>query len=81
MCFPSFCFCSVIDSVHGVSWGQDMLQLKCQHRYPKELSTDLSTPLEERLISLYQPCGWITKFQIDLDKGMSGRYRRFKKGV
>ena len=64
----------------GVSWGQDMLQLKCQHHYPKEL-TDLS-PLEERLISLYQPCGWITKFQIDFDKGMiSGRYRRLKKGM
>jgi hypothetical protein len=55
-----------------------MLQLKCQHRYPKELM-DLS-PLEERLISLYQPCGWITKFQIDLDKGTSGRYRKLKKG-
>ena len=56
----------------------NMLQLKCQHRYPKEL-TDLS-PLEERLIGLYQPCGWITKFQIDLDKGTSGRYRKLKKG-
>ena len=33
----------------------NMLQLKCQHRYPKELA-DLS-PLEERLIGLYQPCG------------------------
>jgi len=38
----------------------NMLQLKCQRRYPEEL-TDLS-PLEERLIGLYQPCGWITKF-------------------
>ena len=47
----------------------NMLQLKCQHRYPKELM-DLS-PLEERLIGLYQPCGWITKFQIDLSKGTS----------
>jgi hypothetical protein len=56
----------------------NMLQLKCQHRYPKELM-DLS-PLEERLIGLYQPCGWITKFQIDLDKGTSGRYRKLKKG-
>jgi hypothetical protein len=55
-----------------------MLQLKCQHRYPMEL-VDLS-PLEERLIGLYQPCGWITKFQIDLDKGTSGRYRKLKKG-
>ncbi|KAN0067948.1 hypothetical protein V8E54_013876 [Elaphomyces granulatus] len=52
----------------------NMLQLKCQHRHPKEL-TDLS-PLEERLIGLYQPCGWITKFQIELDKGTSGRYRK-----
>jgi hypothetical protein len=56
----------------------NMMQLKCQHRYPKEL-TDLS-PLEERLIGLYQPCGWITKFQIELDKGTSGRYRKLKKG-
>jgi hypothetical protein len=55
-----------------------MLQLKCQHRYPKELM-DL-WPLEEHLIGLYQPCGWITKFQIDLDKGMSGQYRKPKKG-
>ena len=56
----------------------NMLQLKCQHRYPKEL-VDLS-PLEERLIGLHRPCGWITKFQIDLDKGTSGRYRKLKKG-
>lgn len=56
----------------------NMLQLKCQHRYPKELA-DLS-PLEERLIGLHQPCGWITKFQIDLKKGTSGRYRKLKKG-
>jgi hypothetical protein len=47
----------------------NMLQLKCQHRYPKELMDH--SPLEERLIGLYQPCGWITKFQIDLSKGAS----------
>ena len=54
------------------------LQLKCQHRSSRELA-DLS-PLEGHLISLYQPCGWITKFQIDLDKGMhvGGRYRKCK---
>src|SRR6267378_3362542 len=51
MCFPCLCFCSGIDSVPSM-----MVSGGAGHRYPKEL-TDL-----ERLISLYQPCGWITKF-------------------
>jgi hypothetical protein len=46
--------------------------------YPDELK-DLS-PLEERLIGIYIPCGWITKVTIDLKKGTSGRYRRYIKG-
>ena len=56
----------------------DMLSLGCEHRYPAALR-DLS-PVEERLIGLYQACGWITKFQIDVEKGTSGRYRKLKKG-
>ena len=55
-----------------------MLSLGCEHRYPVELRG--LSPVEERLIGLYQACGWITKFQIDIEKGTSGSYRRLKKG-
>jgi hypothetical protein len=54
------------------------LGLGCVHRYPEALKC--LTPLEERLIGLYIPCGWITKFQIDIEKATSGRYRKHKKG-
>jgi hypothetical protein len=56
----------------------NMLLLRCEHRYPAELRN--LSPVEERLIGLYQACGWITKFQIDVEKGTSGRYRKLKKG-
>ena len=36
----------------------DMLSLGCEHRYPVELRG--LSPVEERLIGLYQACGWIT---------------------
>jgi hypothetical protein len=48
------------------------LALPCVHRYPDELKG--LSPLEERLIGIYIPCGWITKVTIDLEKGTSGRY-------
>jgi hypothetical protein len=54
------------------------LALPCVHRYPDELKG--LSPLEERLIGIYIPCGWITKVTIDLEKGTSGRYRRHIKG-
>jgi hypothetical protein len=54
------------------------LSLGCTHRYPEALKC--LTPLEERLIGLYIPCGWITKFQIDIEKATNGRYRKHKKG-
>ncbi|KAK2005446.1 hypothetical protein LZ32DRAFT_673453, partial [Colletotrichum eremochloae] len=54
------------------------LSLGCTHRYPKALS-DL-TPLEERLIGIYTPCGWITKLTIEVEKWTSGKYRKHKRG-
>ncbi|KAL4403586.1 hypothetical protein CABS03_15038 [Colletotrichum abscissum] len=54
------------------------LSLGCVHRYPGALR-DLS-PLEERLIGIHMPCGWITKLTIDVEKSTSGRYRKHKRG-
>jgi hypothetical protein len=54
------------------------LSLGCVHRYPEELKT--LSPLEERLIGIYTPCGWITKLNIDIEKVTTGRYRKHKRG-
>ncbi|KAF6783348.1 hypothetical protein CSOJ01_15909, partial [Colletotrichum sojae] len=54
------------------------LSLGCDHRYPNELR-DLS-PLEERLIGIYIPNGWITKITIEIETPTSGKYRKHIKG-
>ncbi|GJC89505.1 hypothetical protein ColLi_12343 [Colletotrichum liriopes] len=54
------------------------LSLGCAHRYPDALR-ELS-PLEERLIGIYRPCGWITKLTIEVEKWTSGKYRKHKRG-
>ncbi|EWY79575.1 hypothetical protein FOYG_17269 [Fusarium oxysporum NRRL 32931] len=54
------------------------MHIGCEHRYPKELD-DLS-PVEERLIALHAPFGYITKFTVD-NKAPSGlKYRKHVKG-
>ncbi|KJZ67959.1 hypothetical protein HIM_12653 [Hirsutella minnesotensis 3608] len=50
----------------------------CEHRYPEEL--DGLSPVEERLIALHAPFGYITKFTVD-NKTRSGiSYRKHVKG-
>ena len=54
------------------------MAIGCEHRYPDELD-DLS-PVEERLIALHAPFGYITKFTVD-NKTRSGiSYRKHVKG-
>ncbi|KAM4066746.1 PIF1-like helicase [Hirsutella rhossiliensis] len=54
------------------------MAIGCEHRYPDELD-DLS-PVEERLIALHAPFGYITKFTVD-NKTRSGiSYRKHIKG-
>ncbi|KAM4067799.1 PIF1-like helicase [Hirsutella rhossiliensis] len=54
------------------------MAIGCEHRYPDELD-DLS-PVEERLIALHAPFGYITKFAVD-NKTRSGiSYRKHVKG-
>ncbi|XP_044714565.1 PIF1 protein [Hirsutella rhossiliensis] len=54
------------------------MAIGCEHRYPGELD-DLS-PVEERLIALHAPFGYITKFTVD-NKTCSGiSYRKHVKG-
>ncbi|XP_044715046.1 PIF1 protein [Hirsutella rhossiliensis] len=54
------------------------MAIGCEHRYPDELD-DLS-PVEERLIALHTPFGYITKFTVD-NKTRSGiSYRKHVKG-
>lgn len=54
------------------------LAIGCHHRYPQELR-DLS-PMEERLIALAQPYGWVTKIEISVERKTNGDYRKLKKG-
>ncbi|XP_044716325.1 uncharacterized protein HRG_09857 [Hirsutella rhossiliensis] len=54
------------------------MAIGCEHRYPDELD-DLS-PVEEKLIALHAPFGYITKFTVD-NKTRSGiSYRKHVKG-
>lgn len=54
------------------------MAIGCEHRYPPELD-DLS-PVEERLIALHTPFGYITKYTVD-DNARSGiNYRKHVKG-
>ncbi|KJZ70576.1 hypothetical protein HIM_10044 [Hirsutella minnesotensis 3608] len=54
------------------------MAIGCEHRYPEEL--DDLFPVEERLIALHAPFGYITKFTVD-NKTRSGiSYRKHVKG-
>ncbi|KAJ3454648.1 hypothetical protein MRS44_013248 [Fusarium solani] len=54
------------------------MDIGCEHRYPEEL--DGLSPVEERLIALQAPFGYITKFTVD-NKTPSGLiYRKHVKG-
>jgi hypothetical protein len=54
------------------------MDIGCEHRYPEEL--DGLSPVEERLIALQVPFGYITKFTVD-NKTPSGlSYRKHVKG-
>ncbi|KJZ70132.1 hypothetical protein HIM_10473 [Hirsutella minnesotensis 3608] len=54
------------------------MAIGCEHRYPEEL--DGLSPVEERLIALHTPFGYITRFTVD-NKTRSGiSYRKHVKG-
>ncbi|KAM4063867.1 hypothetical protein HRG_012529 [Hirsutella rhossiliensis] len=54
------------------------MDIGCEHRYPKEL--DGLSPLEERLIALQAPFGYITKFTVDNKTPSGVGYRKHVKG-
>lgn len=54
------------------------MHIGCEHRYPKEL--DGLSPLEERLIALQAPFGYITKFTVDNKTPSGVSYRKHVKG-
>lgn len=54
------------------------MDIGCEHRYPKEL--DGLSPLEERLIALQAPFGYITKFTVDNKTPSGASYRKHVKG-
>jgi hypothetical protein len=54
------------------------MHIGCEHRYPKELD-DLS-PVEERLIALQAPFGYITKFTVNSKTPSGLHYRKHVKG-
>ncbi|KJZ70684.1 hypothetical protein HIM_09908 [Hirsutella minnesotensis 3608] len=54
------------------------MNIGCEHRYPKEL--DGLSPLEERLVALQAPFGYITKFTVDNKTPSGVSYRKHVKG-
>jgi hypothetical protein len=54
------------------------MDIGCEHRYPKEL--DGLSPVEERLIALQAPFGYITKFTVDNKTPSGASYRKHVKG-
>lgn len=54
------------------------MHIGCEHQYPKELD-DLS-PIEERLIALQAPFGYIAKFTVDNKAPSDLNYRKHVKG-
>jgi hypothetical protein len=72
------CDASLARGVLPFSCRVNNMALGCIHRYPDALKH--LSPLEERLIGIYAPCGWITKLTIDVEKWTSGRYRKHKRG-
>lgn len=54
------------------------MDIGCEHRYTNEL--DSLSPLEERLIALQAPFGYITKFTVDNKIPSGASYRKHVKG-
>ncbi|RSL80314.1 hypothetical protein CEP52_017409 [Fusarium oligoseptatum] len=54
------------------------MDIGCEHRYPGEL--DGLSPVEERLIALQAPFGYITKFTVDNKTPSGVSYRKHVKG-
>jgi len=54
------------------------IYIGCEHRYPREL--DGLSPVEERLIALQAPFGYITKFTVDNKTPSGPSYRKHVKG-
>ncbi|KAJ3455137.1 hypothetical protein MRS44_013737 [Fusarium solani] len=54
------------------------MDIGCEHRYPEEL--DGLSPVEERLIALQAPFGYITKFTVDNRTPSGLSYRKHVKG-
>lgn len=87
-CFPvspeigvplcSSCYKALVAGRVPRSCAVNNLAIGCFHRYPEELRG--RSPMEERLISLAQPYGWVTKIEISVERKTSGDYRKLKKG-
>ncbi|KAK7420728.1 hypothetical protein QQZ08_010263 [Neonectria magnoliae] len=54
------------------------MDIGCEHQYPKKL--DGLSPVEERLIALQAPFGYITKFTVDNKTPSGVTYRKHVKG-
>lgn len=54
------------------------MDIGCEHRYPGELNG--LSPVEERLIALQAPFGYITKFTVDNKTPSGASYRKHVKG-
>ncbi|KJZ71253.1 hypothetical protein HIM_09326 [Hirsutella minnesotensis 3608] len=55
------------------------MAIGCEHRYPEEL--DSLSPVEERLIALHTPFGFITKFTVDSKTPSGINYRKHMKAM
>uniref|UniRef100_A0A8H7K5M9 DUF6570 domain-containing protein n=1 Tax=Bionectria ochroleuca TaxID=29856 RepID=A0A8H7K5M9_BIOOC len=60
------------------AWSVNNMDIGCEHRYPGEL--DGLSPVEERLIALQAPFGYITKFTVDNKTPSGVSYRKHVKG-
>ncbi|KAH8658897.1 hypothetical protein BGZ61DRAFT_486081 [Ilyonectria robusta] len=60
------------------AYSVNNMDIGCEHRYPEVLD-DLS-PVEERLIALQAPFGYITKFTVDKKTPSGLSYRKHVKG-
>jgi hypothetical protein len=55
------------------------MYIGCEHRYPKE--TDDLSPVEERLVALQAPYGYITEFTANSKIPSGLKYRKHVKGL
>lgn len=76
--FCSSCYKALVAGRVPRSCAVNNLAIGCFHRYPEELRG--LSPMEERLIGLAQPYGWVTKIEIAVERKTSGDYRKLNKG-